>query len=204
MTKVPFSVGNRLGAAEGEPTTALFVVTHGIVERHRLVKLLENGDSPNRNGTSDSRNRDDRRGGGHEDDGGGVVEQGADVVERVGEGEKLVAFGAMSCLEGKHSFATTTALSDGVAWRLESTALGACFNDPPVARAIAEGLCDEVFRMSEVYRLPLSLFEQPPQVVNVAAVSVAAAFEAYYRAAMNSFLNARLGRGNIDDREWQQ
>jgi len=188
MTKVPFSIGNRLGAAEGEPTTALFVVTHGVVERHQLVKFLENDASPDRNGTSDSRTR----GGGHEDGGGGGVEEGADVVERVGEGEKLVAFGAMSCLEGKRSFATTTALSDGVAWRLESTALKACFNDPPVARAIAEGLCDEVFRMSEVYRLPLSLFEQPPQVVNVAAVSVAAAFEAYYRAAMNSFLNARL------------
>ena len=37
----------------------------------------------------------------------------------------------------------------------------------------------EIFRMSETYRTPL--LEQPPQEVNVASVSVAAAFEAYYR-----------------------
>jgi hypothetical protein len=34
--------------------------------------------------------------------------------------------------------------------------------------------------------------EQKPQVVNVAAVSVAAAFESYYRSMMNSLLNASL------------
>lgn len=55
---------------------------------------------------------------------------------------------------------------------------------------MARGLSAEIFRLSECYRTPL--FEQPPQQVNVAAVSVAAAFEAYYRAAMNSLLNANL------------
>lgn len=40
------------------------------------------------------------------------------------------------------------------------------------------------------YRTPL--LEQKPQLVNIAAVSVAAAFEAYYRSMMNSLLNASL------------
>jgi hypothetical protein len=55
---------------------------------------------------------------------------------------------------------------------------------------IASGLAAEVFRLSNSYSTPL--FEQPAQKVNVAAVSVAAAVESYYRSALNAYLNAAI------------
>ncbi|KAL9185438.1 hypothetical protein ACHAXT_003215 [Thalassiosira profunda] len=55
---------------------------------------------------------------------------------------------------------------------------------------IASGLAAEVFRLSNSYSTPL--FEQPAQKVNVAAVSVAAAVESYYRSTLNAYLNAAI------------
>lgn len=58
---------------------------------------------------------------------------------------------------------------------------------PPSVPLSAAGASDP---RPQRYRTPL--LEQPPQLVNVAAVSTAAALEAYYRAAMNALMNAAL------------
>lgn len=203
MERVNFAEGDRLGAPEGQPTLALYVVTRGAVERRRAGYVVDEsadgmGDlpaveepswAPDAFGSAptaaelaarDLARRETK----------GLVEVPM-RIETVGEGSGLVAFGTLHALEeGRPSFATTVAVTGGVAWRLEATQLRALFDEPAVARGLAVGLASEIFRMSERYRTPL--LEQPPQVVNVAAVSVAAAFESYYRAALNSFMNASL------------
>lgn len=107
------------------------------------------------------------------------------------------AFGTLHVLGELPAFATTTAITSGVCWRLSSRALqramlqrGANGLDNNLPLDIASGLAAEVFRMSNSYSTPL--FEQPAQKVNVAAVSVAAAVESYYRSALNGILNAAI------------
>jgi len=240
MDRVPFKAGDRLGAAEGDPTQALYVITRGKVERRRGFGLRSRvvdetlhgmGDLPDpekaekaesdkgspslgvetaswsskvfglgqvsppveqvieqrvvpSDGLEDMGNSSSPSSRGA---GGGV---GVEQVELVGESQDLVAFGTLHALDEAASFATTVAVSDGLAFKLGSPQLRDIFDNGSVARGVARGLSAEIFRMSDRYRTPL--FEQPPQVVNVAAVSVAAAFEAYYRAAMNSLMNASL------------
>jgi len=204
MDRINFKEGDKLGAREGEPTTALYVVTRGNVARRRAGYVVDEsadgmGDlpaveepswAPNAFGSVPTKAELEARELARHETKNRVVEI-PERVETVGEGSGLVAFGTLHVLEeNRPSFATTVAVSDGVAWRLEATVLRDLFNNPDVARGLAAGLATEIFRMSERYRTPL--LEQPPQVVNVAAVSVAAAFEAYYRAALNSFMNASL------------
>mmetsp|Transcript_9805 Transcript_9805/g.21132 ORF Transcript_9805/g.21132 Transcript_9805/m.21132 type:complete len:663 (-) Transcript_9805:301-2289(-) len=107
------------------------------------------------------------------------------------------AFGTLHVFGELPAFATTTAVTSGVCWRLPSKRLAHVMtnptnthNDDQLALDIASGLAAEVFRLSNSYSTPL--FEQPAQKVNVAAVSVAAAVESYYRSALNSFLNAAI------------
>jgi len=50
--------------------------------------------------------------------------------------------------------------------------------------------------MSEAYSTPL--FEQPPKTINFAAISVAAALEAYYRSMLNAYLNAAIASAGAD------
>jgi len=204
MDRINFTEGDKLGAPMGEPTTALYVITRGAVERRRAGYVVDEsadgmGDlpaaeepswAPDAFGSVPTKAEIEARELARTETKSRVVEV-TERVETVGEGSGLVAFGTLHVLEeNRPSFATTVAVSDGVAWRLEATVLRDLFNNPDVARGLAAGLATEIFRMSERYRTPL--LEQPPQVVNVAAVSVAAAFEAYYRAALNSFMNASL------------
>ena len=105
------------------------------------------------------------------------------------------SFGTLHVFGELPAVATTTAITSGVCWRLSSKALQKAVtarnvNDNELALDIASGLAAEVFRLSNSYSTPL--FEQPAQKVNVAAVSVAAAVESYYRSALNSFLNAAI------------
>ena len=105
------------------------------------------------------------------------------------------SFGTLHVFGELPAVATTTAITSGVCWRLSSKALQNAVtarnvNDNELALDIASGLAAEVFRLSNSYSTPL--FEQPAQKVNVAAVSVAAAVESYYRSALNSFLNAAI------------
>ena len=107
------------------------------------------------------------------------------------------AFGTLHVFGELPAMATTTAVTSGVCWRLPSKRLAHVMtnptnthNDDQLALDIASGLAAEVFRLSNSYSTPL--FEQPAQKVNVAAVSVAAAVESYYRSALNSFLNAAI------------
>ena len=71
------------------------------------------------------------------------------AIELVGEAMDLVAFGTLHTLGEKPSFATTTALTPGVAWRLSALQLRTLFSHEATARGIAEGLSAEIFRMSE-------------------------------------------------------
>ena len=219
MDRISFRRGEQLGAAEGEPTKAIYVIVKGKVERRRAgyvvdTQTIENLpiDSPSWSahsfGRKDKRLRHTRLG--EEVDGGGGVNPGAveeedaapsepqgggaAMVETVGEGSDLAAFGTLHALGGRASYATATALTDGVAYRLGGRELrNTLFGAPSAAEAVALGLSSEVFRLADFYRTPL--LEQPAQVVNVAAVSVAAAFEAYYRSALNSIMNAALVGG---------
>jgi len=105
---------------------------------------------------------------------------------------RVNSFGTLHCVGRRPAFATTVALTDGVAWRLEAADVEQALRDGGgFAVDVCAGLCAEIFRMSESYA-PTPIFDQPPQRVNVAAVSVAAAFESYYRAMMNAVLNSSL------------
>ena len=208
MEPVPFQPGDRLGAAESEPTQALYVVTKGRVVRRRHGRLVDEsgfgmGDlekpyggrkKPRAQPNDGLASMNDEE---EEEEEAAPVEipdrrgsPASGVIETVGTGQKLSAFGTLHALGEEPAFATTSAATDGLAWRLSSADLRRIFQEPTVARGIAGGLAAEIFRMSEQYRTPL--LEQPPQVVNVAAVSVAASFEAYYRSALNSLMNASL------------
>lgn len=106
------------------------------------------------------------------------------------------AFGTLHVFGELPARCTTTAITSGVCWRLSSKSLEHALRYPTssserdLAVDIASGLSVEVFRLSNSYSTPL--FEQPVQKVNVAAVSVAAAVESYYRSALNAFLNAAI------------
>jgi len=105
------------------------------------------------------------------------------------------SFGTLHVFCELPAAATTTAITSGVCWRLTSKSLQKAVaartqDTNELALDIASGLAAEVFRLSNSYSTPL--FEQPAQKVNVAAVSVAAAVESYYRSALNSFLNAAI------------
>mmetsp|Transcript_987 Transcript_987/g.2895 ORF Transcript_987/g.2895 Transcript_987/m.2895 type:complete len:536 (-) Transcript_987:30-1637(-) len=101
------------------------------------------------------------------------------------------SFGTLHVLGRQPAFATTTALTEGVAYALPASAIDDVFADRGASREVAAGLCAEIFRMSEAYEPP-PLLAPPAHRVNVAAVAVAAAFEAYYRAALNALLNASV------------
>lgn len=108
------------------------------------------------------------------------------------ESGQVNSFGTLHCIGRQPAFATTIAVTNGTAWRLDAGDLERALNqEGRFAVDVTSGLCAEIFRMSESYA-PTPLFEQPPQRVNVAAVSVAAAFESYYRAMLNSVLNSSL------------
>ena len=217
MQPVPFEPGDRLGATETEPTQALYVITRGRAVRrragHRVIsdgghgigdvsqshRLKVQARAQPSDGL-DSMGEDEEENG----DGSTVAADlvnphivpdhdnlpASGVLETIGSGQQLVSFGTLHALGEKPAFATTTATTEGLAWRLSSSDLRRTFQEPSIGRGIASGLAAEIFRMSEHYRTPL--LEQPPQIVNVAAVSVAAAFEAYYRSALNSLMNASL------------
>lgn len=105
---------------------------------------------------------------------------------------RVNSFGTLHAVGRVPAFATTRATTDGVAWRLSADHIEKRLQrGGPFSIKVASGLCAEVFRMSESYA-PTPLFDQPPRKVDVAAVSVAAAFEAYYRAMLNSVLNSSL------------
>lgn len=251
MERVPFRPGERLGALQDEPQTAMYVVTRGSVVRER------------REATAKLRVDEGPRGMGDVPDFAVAVAGGPDgsatvsvvgpdvdgllaavskalyscglsvrkventatrsggvrdnfVVERAGEalGEKsrglvraavvkachecalgslryygVNSFGTLHVVERLPAFATTTAVSHGVAYRLDGADVDAALRQH--GPGVIAGLCAEIFRMSETYE-PLPLFEQPPKRVNVAAVSVAAAFESYYRAMLNTLLNSTV------------
>mmetsp|Transcript_2832 Transcript_2832/g.3921 ORF Transcript_2832/g.3921 Transcript_2832/m.3921 type:complete len:609 (+) Transcript_2832:207-2033(+) len=102
------------------------------------------------------------------------------------------SFGTLHVVSRVPAFATTIASSDGVAYRLSADILEREIStNGHFAIRVVSGLCAEVFRMSESYA-PTPLFDQLPRRVNVAAVSVAAAFEAYYRSMLNAVLNSSL------------
>mmetsp|Transcript_1456 Transcript_1456/g.5201 ORF Transcript_1456/g.5201 Transcript_1456/m.5201 type:complete len:541 (+) Transcript_1456:121-1743(+) len=269
MEEVRFKPGQRLGAAQGEPQDALYVVTEGKVQRERRIPRSSDrrqivdesahgmGDAPAFNvkvtlqpgehgsaaivvrgpdvdgllgsisralyssGLSvvQARCEDDERSTPEQ----AVVRDVFVVRARTGvaiddkQAEKIRvaitdacavaamgsvrlhgtnSFGTLHCLGALPAFATTTAVTPGVAWRLSQEELMAAMRSPPESSGdfvvdVASGLCAEIFRMSESYA-PTPLFDQPPKRVNVAAVSVAAAFESYYRSTMNTILNARL------------
>ena len=125
---------------------------------------------------------------------GNVVKEACDATTLgfLRQEGKVNSFGTLHAVGRVPAFATTRATTDGVAWRLSAETveqrlkLGGDFSV-----GVATGLCAEVFRMSESYN-PTPLFDQPPRQIDVAAVSVAAAFEAYYRAMLNSLLNSSL------------
>lgn len=124
MERIEFKEGDILGSKQDEPTYGMFVITKGKVERCRIGMAGES--------TSVSGNND------------------VPVKEVVGEHERLVSFGVLHALTSKPTFATTTALSDGLAWRLSTQQLINNFNYPQFGRGVAAGLSSEILRMSEV------------------------------------------------------
>lgn len=141
---------DRLGAAEGDPTQALFVIQRGRVERRRAGHVVDEsalgmGDLPAT--PSDGLDDMDDHHLSKSSAASGAASNAA--VELVGEAMDLVAFGTLHTLGEKPSFATTTALTPGVAWRLSAFQLRALFAHEAMARGIAEGLSAEIFRMSE-------------------------------------------------------
>jgi hypothetical protein len=115
------------------------------------------------------------------------------VYEIIGEDQFVFSIGTLHALSKCPSFATNIACSDHVVvWKLSSEKFSQCFNSPRFGRAIATGLSAEIRLMTSMYGTPL--LEQPPQIVNIAAVSVAASFEAYYRSLMNALMNANLAK----------
>lgn len=105
------------------------------------------------------------------------------------ESGRVNSFGTLHCVGRQPAFATTTADTDGVAWQLSSDHVEEIVKGQ--ALDVTTGLCAEIFRMSESYSVT-PLFDQQPQRVNAAAVSVAAAFESYYRSMLNAVLNSSL------------
>ncbi|KAH8072509.1 metalloendopeptidase [Aureococcus anophagefferens] len=96
------------------------------------------------------------------------------------------SFGTLHVVERLPAFATTTAVSHGVAYRLDGADVDAALRQH--GPGVIAGLCAEIFRMSETYE-PLPLFEQP-RSASTSRPSVAA-FESYY-AMLNTLLNSTV------------
>lgn len=169
MTRIKFSPGDVL-ERQGDRTKGVHVISSGSVVRRRkgvvgyqvIDEKLPSSVEPN------------------------------EEVYLIGDSQSLVSFGQLHAFDQSPSFATSTAVTNGVVWLLPGEVLSEFMADPEIARRVASGLAGEMLSMSVQYRTPL--LEQPPQYFNWASVSVAAAFEAYYRAAMNGLLNATLVR----------
>lgn len=124
MERIDFKKGDILGTKQGEPTLAMFVITKGIVERSRSSST---GDTSTISSNNDF-----------------------PLKEVIGEKQHIVAFGILHLLTAKETYATTTALSDGVAWRLPTKPLLENFKNPHFGQGVAAGLSSEILRMSEV------------------------------------------------------
>jgi len=61
-----------------------------------------------------------------------------------------VAFGTLHTLSGHAAFATATARSEGLAFRLGARHLQALFGSASAGRGVAEGLCAELLRARTV------------------------------------------------------
>mmetsp|Transcript_13644 Transcript_13644/g.19886 ORF Transcript_13644/g.19886 Transcript_13644/m.19886 type:complete len:708 (-) Transcript_13644:107-2230(-) len=190
---------------------------HSAVEKQLRIVLDQEEEKSRKTISNESNSRKD-------DGGGSILPSWASVLYTIeGEDEKkrssgkaevkkvsycptTHSFGALQVIGSQPSWATTTAVTPGVGWRLSSEKLERALRfgwsssssperDPAehdLAVDVASGLAAEVFRMSETYRTPF--LEQPAQSINIAAVSVAAAFESYYRSALNSFLNNAIAK----------
>jgi CRP-like cAMP-binding protein len=125
MERIDFKQGEVIGNKQGQPTVAMFVITKGQVERCRSGL---SGDKA----TISSNNEFPLR-------------------EVIGEERHLVSFGVLHSMTARPVYATTTALSDGVAWRLPAKVLMEHFKNPEFGQGVAAGLSSEILRMSEVY-----------------------------------------------------
>jgi len=172
MVRVPFSKGDLIGPVQNEPTTSLYVLVEGTVVRYRDTRIVDETVS-----RTDQRSPNTVPGILLPDLPG--APDGRDADGKYQSDSRLAAINTLHTLDNLPCFATTTATSNGLAWRLPSSQLSSFFDQGDFARSVTRGLLREIFRMSETYRTPL--LEQLPQEVNVASVSVAAAFEAYYR-----------------------
>jgi hypothetical protein len=106
---------------------------------------------------------------------------------------KAQSINSMRIISGEPAFATVKCVTDQckVYEMMRPNFLHALQTHPEIATRIAEGLCEDLRKGSK--KFTTSLLEQQQQdVVNVPAVSIAAAIESYYRSALNAMLNTRL------------
>jgi hypothetical protein len=106
---------------------------------------------------------------------------------------KAHSINTMRILSGEPVFANVECISDKckVFEIMRPNFLHALQTHPEIATRIAEGLCEDLRTGSKKFTTPL-LEQQQEDLVNVPAVSIAAAIESYYRSALNAKLNARL------------
>jgi len=99
--------------------------------------------------------------------------------------------GSLHVMNKDLSYATSKCMTDVTTYELETGPLNDFFRaNPTFAWNVAYSLSLEVRRHTRQLRTPL--LEQHPKKTPYLAISVAAAIESFYRAALNSILNQKL------------